>query len=259
MRATANTLYVRALPVRYWAVLLAALFYVYAPALANAGVLYIYDGKGFVVPPSSGDYAIATIPPKRVSGSFSVEDAPLNCDSCDLTDPKFGLLGYDFSDGVNTFTSEDPGVQVPEFVVSTGATGLITAWSISFNIPSVHIGPGCDVGTACDLQTMGPPQGQDIAHYLEETSEGLATRLGTTQGNPLGSTGTWSWQCTDGTTKVPRALTPSDCGAAQAPEPGSLPLTLVALLATWGIGVVGRCGRAQIFRLPKGSTGALLQ
>lgn len=213
----------RVLSTKYWAVLFAAIFC--APVLANAGVMYTYSGNPF----STGSFSGAYTGTDNVSGHFSVEGDLIDCSSCQLTDAKYDLHIF-FGDGLNTYDSNE---QILQFAVTAGDTGSITAWTISLSIPLI-LGP-CDKGSSCDLRTDSVAG--DVVSYLSEPS-GRATA------SPAMPDSSWSCRATG-----PAAKVSSDCVTSPAPEPGSLPLILIAFVATWGVGVVGRSGWANRSRL----------
>jgi hypothetical protein len=220
-RATASRNRIHALSAKCWAVLLAVILC--APGLASAGAMiftYDYTGSAFTnfsTPP--GQY-----PGKRVSGSFSVNNALVDCslsNPCDISD-------YDFSDGVNEYVSGK--VTENLFSVFTGEDGGITGWVISLSQPPC---PPFATGSCGQLNTSGTAG--DNAFYFDAAGQFSAN----TQGVP----GAWECRVTGAVSKTD-ASTPSACVTSQAPEPRSLPLILVAFVAIWGVGVVRKSVRA---------------
>ena len=184
-----------------WSLLLALILCV--PALGRAGVIYEFTGAVFNSPPNASDSPYVG---KNITGSFSVDQNLVSCESCHLTDPQYDLQ-YDFADGVGD-TYDQSGVT--QFTVTTGILGDVEAWSITFSDP-------CIAGAIrCALETFGP-QGSNTAFY--ELSDGT-TPMGITL---AGTNGTWQCKSDVGTGKV------GPCLSSAVPEPGSLSLVLLSV------------------------------
>jgi hypothetical protein len=228
VRATASRRCTRVPSLKYWAVLLAAIFC--APPLASADVMYQYLGSPFTIPSPNAGLPFSG---ERVEGSFVIPEALANCGgtlpACDLSD----LLMFNFTDGVDTYDS-NTGIVPLAFTVNV-TDGSITSWDISFNIPRMSQGPSCSTPgvLSCGFISFGP-QSPDSAFYIDSTGEMDASAIGAQQ-PPVWS----SCTLTGAASKIGAAFTPSDCGSSQVPEPGSLSLILAAFVATWGVAVLG--------------------
>jgi hypothetical protein len=90
-----------------------------------ADTVYTYTGNDFTyaeAPFTTSDF---------ISGSFSVA-SPLSPNSFYYIGnfSSFQIDSFSFTDGLDTFTNQTPGVQLGDFEIQTDATGIITAWDI---------------------------------------------------------------------------------------------------------------------------------